>query len=61
MNAGWVKQFGKAKVVNIGIGGDKTQNVLWRLYYGGVDGLQSKCIVLMIGNNNIFFRSGDRC
>jgi beta-glucosidase len=55
LNAGWVKQFGKAKVVNVGIGGDKSQNVLWRLDHGGVDGLEPKCIVLMIGNNNMFF------
>ena len=55
MNAGWVKQFGEAKVVNIGIGGDKSQNVLWRLDHGGVDGLEPKCVVLMVGNNNMFF------
>jgi lysophospholipase L1-like esterase len=55
MNAAWMKEFGKAKVVNIGIGGDKSQNVLWRLDHGGVDGLEPKCIVLMIGNNNMFF------
>jgi platelet-activating factor acetylhydrolase IB subunit beta/gamma len=55
MNAGWVKQFGKAKVLNIGIGGDKSQNILWRLDHGGVEGLEPKCIVLMIGNNNMFF------
>lgn len=55
MNAGWVKKFGQAKVINIGIGGDKSQNVLWRLNHGGVDGLKPKCIVLMIGNNNMFF------
>ena len=55
MNAGWVKQFGMAKVVNIGIGGDKSQNVLWRLDHSGIDGLEPKCVVLMIGNNNMFF------
>jgi platelet-activating factor acetylhydrolase IB subunit beta/gamma len=55
MNAGWVKQFGMAKVVNIGIGGDKSQNVLWRLDHGGADELEPKCILLMIGNNNMFF------
>jgi len=51
----WTKLFPKLKAVNIGIGGDKTQNVLWRLDHGGVDGLQPKVIVLMIGNNNMFF------
>ena len=51
----WAKQFPGKKAINIGIGGDKTQNVLWRLDHGGVEGLQPKAIVLMIGNNNMFF------
>lgn len=51
----FAKHFPKLKAVNIGIGGDKTQNVLWRLDHGGVEGLQPKAIVLMIGNNNMFF------
>ncbi len=41
--------------MNIGIGGDKTQNVLWRIDHGGFEGLEPKAIVLMIGNNNMFF------
>ncbi len=51
----WKTHFPDLKAVNIGIGGDKTQNVLWRLDHGGVEGLQPKAIVLMIGNNNMFF------
>jgi beta-glucosidase len=51
----WKKHFPDLKAVNIGIGGDKTQNVLWRLDHGGVEGLQPEAIVLMIGNNNMFF------
>jgi beta-glucosidase len=51
----WAKHFPDRKAVNLGIGGDKTQNVLWRLDHGGVEGLQPKAIVLMIGNNNLFF------
>jgi beta-glucosidase len=51
----WRKHFPRYQAVNIGIGGDKTQNVLWRLDHGGVDGLQPKVIVVMIGNNNMFF------
>ncbi len=53
--ASWGQNFPEHKAVNIGIGGDKTQNVLWRLDHGGVAGLQPKAIVLMIGNNNMFF------
>jgi beta-glucosidase len=51
----WKKHFPGLQAVNIGIGGDKTQNVLWRLDHGGVAGLKPKTIVLMIGNNNMFF------
>ena len=53
--AAWQKHFGRLKTVNIGIGGDKTQNVLWRLDHGGVEGLEPRAVVLLIGNNNMFF------
>ena len=55
LNDAWLKAFPNTKTINIGIGGDKTQNVLWRLDHGGVDGLKPRAIVLMIGNNNMFF------
>jgi lysophospholipase L1-like esterase len=55
LNAAWMKAFPKARTINIGIGGDKSQNVLWRLDHGGVEGLKPRAIVLMIGNNNMFF------
>lgn len=51
----WKRNFPDLKAVNIGIGGEKTQNVLWRLDHGGVDGLEPKVVILMIGNNNMFF------
>ncbi len=55
--AAWAQHFPGLKTVNIGIGGDKTQNVLWRLDHGGVAGLEPRLVVLMIGNNNMFFAS----
>ncbi len=55
LNAAWQKHFGPYKTLNIGIGGDKTQNVLWRLDHGGVEGLEPRLIVVLIGNNNMFF------
>jgi platelet-activating factor acetylhydrolase IB subunit beta/gamma len=51
----WKRNFPDSKAVNIGIGGEKTQNVLWRLDHGGVAGLEPKVVILMIGNNNMFF------
>jgi hypothetical protein len=55
LNEAWKKHFENYKTINIGIGGDKAQNVLWRLDHGGVEGLQPKVVVVMIGINNMFF------
>ncbi len=55
LNDPWNKHFSGYKTINIGIGGDKSQNILWRLDHGGVDGLEPRLVVLMIGNNNMFF------
>jgi platelet-activating factor acetylhydrolase IB subunit beta/gamma len=55
LNASWQKHFASYRTINIGIGGDKSQNVLWRLDHGGVEGLQPKVVIVMIGNNNMFF------
>ena len=57
LNAAWKKHLGDYKTINIGIGGDKSQIVLWRLDHGGVDGLEPRLVILMIGNNNRFFTS----
>lgn len=54
-NNGWKSQFGAYTAVNIGIGGDRTQSVLWRLDHDGVKGLNPRLIVLAIGHNNMFF------
>ena len=48
----WEKYYGKRNAVNLGIGGDRTQHVLWRLDHGNVDGISPKLAVLMIGTNN---------
>lgn len=48
----WKKQYDPRNAVNLGIGGDRTQHVLWRLEHGNIDGIQPKLAVLMIGTNN---------
>ena len=50
----WAKHWGSYRAVNMGIGGDRTQNVLWRLQNGGLDGYKAKLFVVMIGTNNLF-------
>ncbi len=47
------KNFPQLKAANFGIGGDRTEHVLWRLQNGELDGYKPKAIMLMIGTNNI--------
>jgi lysophospholipase L1-like esterase len=48
----WNKYYGGLRAANLGISGDRTQHVLWRLDHGEIDGLRPKVVVLMIGTNN---------
>jgi len=48
----WNKAFGDYQPANFGIGGDRTQHVLWRITHGELDGIRPKAVVLMIGTNN---------
>ncbi len=48
----WTRYYAHRNAVNLGIGGDRTQHVLWRLENGNLQGLKPKAVVLMIGTNN---------
>jgi lysophospholipase L1-like esterase len=48
----WQKFYGQRKCLNFGVGGDRTQHVLWRFEHGQLDGLKPKVTVVMIGTNN---------
>lgn len=56
----WEKYYAPRHAANFGIGGDRTQHVLWRIEQGELDGLKPKVIVLLIGTNNSNSDSADQ-
>ncbi|MBB6729456.1 GDSL-type esterase/lipase family protein [Cohnella zeiphila] len=48
----WNSVFAPYRVLNMGFGWDRTQNVLWRLDHGQLSGLNPEVVVILIGTNN---------
>ena len=55
----WDRFFAGHRVVNLGYGWDRTENVLWRIAHGEFDGVSPRVIVVMIGTNNIDLNTPD--
>ena len=59
ITAGWRSapayraSFSKYTPLNLGVSGDHTQNVLWRIQQGALEGLSPQVVVVMIGVNNL--------
>jgi len=47
----WQQYYGE-NAVNLGFGGDKTQNLLWRITNGEIDHMSPEVTILLIGTNN---------
>ncbi len=57
----WADTFAPMKAVNLGIGGDRTGHVIWRITEGKeLEPLKPKAAVIMIGTNNIGANTADQ-
>ena len=57
--ANWRQNFFGWNAGDFGWGADKTQNILWRLENGELDGVSPKVIVILAGTNNVGRQPGD--
>jgi beta-glucosidase len=51
--AEWNRDFAHLDALNAGVNGDRTENLLWRMDHGNLDGQHPEIIVLLIGTNDI--------
>jgi lysophospholipase L1-like esterase len=51
--ANWKQNFFGWNAADFGWGADKTQNILWRLDNGELEGVNPKVVVLLAGTNNV--------
>lgn len=49
----WNQHYAKLGAYDFGISGDRTENVLWRIGQGQLQGLKPKLVALMIGSNDV--------
>ncbi len=49
----WNERFAPLGAVNLGVSGDRTEHVLWRLEQAPITRLAPKVVVLLIGTNNL--------
>ena len=51
----WAQSLAPRGALNAGVGGDRTDHLLWRLMNGNLEGLPPKAVVLLIGTNDLGF------
>ncbi len=52
-NDAWERHFKPLGALNLGMGGDRTSQILWRIQDGALAGLHPKLVVLGVGINNL--------
>jgi len=48
----WEHYYAGRNALNLGVSGDRTEHVLWRLDHGNIDNISPKLAIVMIGQDN---------
>jgi len=56
----WEEQWKPLNALNIGVAGDRTEHILWRLQNGGVAGIKPKVVVVLAGAANLLENSDEQ-
>lgn len=54
----WREHMAARGVLNAGVSGDRSENLLWRLKHGNLDGPPPQGIVVLIGTNDLTYAGG---
>lgn len=52
-SAAFLRHFAEYRPLNLGVAGDQTQHLLWRIENGALDDLSPSAVISMIGVNNL--------
>ncbi len=55
----WEEYYGERDAVNFGCGGDRTEQILWRIDDGAFDDIRPSLVVLQVGTNNTRAKHGN--
>lgn len=55
----WREMAQRHRLLNLAVGGDRTENLLWRMEHGALDGYRSRLFALMIGTNDVTDNPGE--
>lgn len=54
----WREHMAPRGVLNAGVSGDRSENLLWRLKHGNLDGPPPQGVVVLIGTNDLTYAGG---
>lgn len=55
----WSRHLYSLKSANLGVSGERVDELLWRVQNGQLEGVSPKVVVLLIGTNNMFWHSAE--